>query len=117
MRQSIKILILCSAAAAFAVIAPASANTSTVTKEVVFSDLNLSNPAGLETLSRRIEAATQQVCERNWDRSERRAANYADKQRCIADVRRQISEQVAQKRELASAADVYATPLTSDISE
>lgn len=102
--------------AAFTVATPAlAAPASVVTTEVVYSDLNLNSKAGIETLNRRIEAATQQVCERDWDRAERRASNFTDIQSCLVETRRDIAEQISQNRELATA-PVFGDTMVGDIS-
>lgn len=61
--------------------------------EVRFDDLNLSSRAGLETLDKRIELASRQIC-RNEDISGSRIQSARQEKACKAEVRRQIEEQL-----------------------
>lgn len=76
---------------------PAAALAQSANAEVRFDDLNLSNPAGVATLETRIEIAARQVCRGSTATGSRIIA--ARQQRaCMADVRRQIEEQMAEKK-------------------
>src|SRR5450631_2149080 len=59
----------CLAVAATAVHAAEQARDSAPMMTVVYSDLNLANPQGVERLYRRIVAAAQQVCDSRQGRS------------------------------------------------
>lgn len=68
---------------------PASAEPVSV--EVEYTDLNLSDPAGLAALDRRIERAISRVC---GDRP-RQLSEVRLQQRCAAAARASANEQVA----------------------
>lgn len=72
---------------------PAAAFAQSGDVAVRFDDLNLSSRAGLETLDKRIELASRQIC-RNEDISGSRIKTARQEKACKADVRRQIEEQL-----------------------
>jgi len=72
---------------------PAAAFAQSGGVEVRFDDLNLTSRAGLETLDKRIELASRQIC-RNEDISGSRIQTARQEKACKADVRRQVEEQM-----------------------
>lgn len=66
------------------------------TRVVRYDDLNLSSPAGLERLDRRIDAATRQVC----GADETYRSSLADRgavRKCIAEAKARAADQVARR--------------------
>lgn len=77
-------------ALSLAVIAtPASAETTSV--EVRFADLNLSNPAGMAVLERRVDRAIERVC----GHDSRPLYKVVAQQQCAQEAKASASEQIA----------------------
>ena len=64
MHKSLLIVLAAAALPSLASAAPAKVEVSTVAVDVAYSDLALDKRAGAETLTRRVEAAVNSVCDR-----------------------------------------------------
>lgn len=81
-----------------AILAALSAATAAQAQEatalVKYADLDLASPAGQAELERRIDIATRKVC-RAQMRTGSNIPDYAERDRCLTDVRQQVSQQLA----------------------
>lgn len=79
---------------ALALVATLPAAALAGTRSVPYSDLNLSSPAGVERLERRIDSAARDVCGATSNYRESLAL-LADTKKCIAEAKARAMAQVA----------------------
>lgn len=81
-----------------AIIAALTASTAAYAEQpsalVKYADLDLASPAGQAELERRVDNATRRVC-RVQARLGTRIPDNFERNRCLADVRQQVSDQLA----------------------
>jgi UrcA family protein len=81
-----------------AIIAALTATTAAYAEQpsalVKYADLDLASPAGQAELERRVDTATRKVCRAQLRTGSRIPDNF-ERNRCLADVRQQVSEQLA----------------------
>ena len=71
---------------------PTPSSAETVSIDVEYADLNLSNEAGMAALERRIERAIERIC---GDDNARQTFRLREQRRCAAQAKASANEQIA----------------------
>lgn len=77
-----------------AALLPAAAIAQNYNAEVRFDDLDLSKPAGIKTLERRVAFVTRRICRSN-NETGTRIIDMREEQQCRESVRKQVQERLA----------------------